>query len=62
MTTFRKTLETYKTGNKSMAFSAFKNDPNANEGVTFESFCKFMDKTIGNVHSISPASGKKEIA
>lgn len=62
MTTFRKTLETYKKGQKAMAFLAFKNDPNANEGITFDIFCKFMDKTIGNVHSVNPASGKKEIA
>ena len=62
MTTFRKTLETYKNGSKSMAFLAFKNDPNANEGITFEAFCKFMDKTIGSVHSVCPATGKKELA
>jgi hypothetical protein len=62
MTTFRKTLETYKNGSKSMAFLAFKNDPNANKGVTFQDFCKFMDKTIGNVHSVSLSTGKKELA
>ena len=45
-----------------MAFLAFKNDPNARDGVSFEDFCKFMDKTIGNVHAIDPVTGKKEIA
>ena len=62
MTTFRKTIEAYKKGQKSMAFLAFKNDPNANAGVTFEQFCDFMEKTIGNVHSVCPATGKVERA
>ena len=62
MTTFRKTIETYKKGYKSMAFLAFKNDPTSIDGVTFEEFCKFMDKTMGNIHTVCPITGKLERA
>ncbi len=45
MTTFQKTLETYKTS-KAMAFLAFQKDPNANKGVSFSKFCAGMDKIL----------------
>lgn len=62
MTTFRKTIEAYKKGQKETAFEYFKNDPTANKDVTFEKFCDFMEKTIGSVQSVCPTTGKVERA
>jgi hypothetical protein len=46
MTTFQKTLEIYKKGQKSLAYLAFINDPSANKNVSFEKFCKEFDRII----------------
>ena len=48
MTTFQKTLEIYKQGQKHMAYLAFLNDPTANKNVSFEQFCKGFDKILKN--------------
>ena len=62
MTTFRNTIEEFKAGNKEAAYSMFKNDPNSNGGISFETFCTSIEKTIGNIHAVSPATKKTEVA
>lgn len=46
MTHFQKTLNCYENTSKAMAYLAFKADPNANEGVSFQQFCEGMDAII----------------
>jgi len=52
MTTFRETIETYKTGDKEAAYMMFLLDPNSNDGISFEKFCNFMDSRIGAIISV----------
>ena len=48
MTTFQKTLEMYKKGQKSMAYLAFLNDPTSRKDIhiSFEKFCESFDKIL----------------
>tara|TARA_R110000851_G_C12852052_1_gene542941 strand:- start:145 stop:330 length:186 start_codon:yes stop_codon:yes gene_type:complete len=53
MTTFRTTLETYKTGAKGIAFSKYKADINSRQNISFETFCNALDKIIKENNSKS---------
>lgn len=48
MTTFQKTLNVYKQGQKHLAYLSFLNDSSSIKTVLFEKFCLEMDKILLN--------------
>lgn len=60
--TANQTMKAYANGQKAMAFIAFKNDPTAVEGITFEQFCNYMDKTLNEVIEVCPVTKKAKLA
>jgi hypothetical protein len=60
--TANQTMKAYANGQKAMAFIAFKNDPTAVQGITFEQFCNYMDKALNEVLEVCHATKKAKLA
>lgn len=62
-TSYQKTLITYATGSKVMAYLSYKADADANQDLTFDQFCTAFDRQM-IIHEqnrpINPVSCKKE--